>query len=554
MLKQLTVRNFALVEALDIEFAGGLTVITGESGAGKSILLSALALVLGERAAATHIRPGATSCEVAADFHLNPNGAAWRYLEERELLDPFEPNRCLVRRVVGGGRSRAFVNSAPVNLGALQALCEPLVDIYGQHEHRSLLERSVQLSLLDDYAGAGAEALAVRDAHRRWQARERELEAAQSRAQGERERADLLRYQADELRALAVEEGEFEALAARRKRLAAASDIRAVVAGHETALEEDLIPPLARAGGELEAIDDPHPALAAAVRHLQAARVDAEEALAELRDYFNAVPEDAAALAEVDERLDLIHDIARKHRVAPSGLPAHTAEVEAALASLDAKAHRLDELQTAAQAAEAAYCEAAEKLSAARRRAAPAFARDVAAAMAELRLTDAALEVEFTATRNERGLEAARYLVRTNPQYPAGPLQEIASGGELARIGLAIEVVAAQRSALPCLVLDEADIGLGGTTADVLGRMLRRLAERAQVVCVTHAPQVAALGDTHLRVVKTAASDTVIDRLDDAERAEELARMLAGQRVTGETRSFAQSLLDGAKRAGDAAA
>ena len=552
MLKQLTVRNFALVTALDIEFAPGLTVITGESGAGKSILLSALALVLGERAATANIRPGAASCEVAADFELNPNGAAWRYLEVRELMDAHEPNRCLVRRVVAGGRSRAFVNGAPVNLGDLQALCEPLVDIYGQHEHRSLLERSVQLSLLDDYAAAGAQAAAVRDAHRLWQTRQSELETALGRAQGHSERMDLLRYQADELKALAVQEGEFEALTAQRKRLAAASDIRATVASHATALDDDLIPRLARGASDLEAIDDSHPALAAAQRQLQAARVEAEEALTELRDYFDAVPEDAAALAEVDERLDLIHDVARKHRVAPASLARHAGEVAAELDALDAGTERLDELQAACRAAETAYDEAAAKLSKARHRAAPAFAKEVGAALEELKLPDATLEVEFSPTRNERGLEAAGYLVRTNPQYPPAALRDIASGGELARIGLAIEAVAAQRSALPCLVLDEADVGVGGATADRLGRMLRRLAEHAQVVCVTHAPQVAALGDTHLRVMKSSGSEVAIDRLDVAERVEELARMLAGRRVTEETRDYARTLLAGAERPADA--
>ena len=552
MLKQLTVRNFALVTALDIEFAPGLTVITGESGAGKSILLSALALVLGERAATANIRPGAASCEVAADFEMNPNGAAWRYLEARELMDAHEPNRCLVRRVVAGGRSRAFVNGAPVNLGALQALCEPLVDIYGQHEHRSLLERSVQLSLLDDYAAAGAQAAAVRDAHRLWQTRHSELETALGRAQGNSERLDLLRYQADELKALAVQEGEFEALTAQRKRLAAASDIRATVASHAAALDDDLIPRLARGASDLEAIDDSHPALAAAQRQLQAARVEAEEALTELRDYYDAVPEDAAALAEVDERLDLIHDVARKHRVAPASLARHAGEVAAELDALDAGTERLDELQAACRAAETAYDEAAAKLSKARHRAAPAFAKEVGAALEELKLPDATLEVEFTPTRNERGLEAAGYLVRTNPQYPPAALRDIASGGELARIGLAIEAVAAQRSALPCLVLDEADVGVGGATADRLGRMLRRLAEHAQVVCVTHAPQVAALGDTHLRVMKSSGSEVVIDRLNAAERVEELARMLAGRRVTEETRDYARTLLAGAERPPDA--
>lgn len=554
MLKQLTVRNFALVDAIDIEFAPGLTVITGESGAGKSILLNALELVLGRRAAANVIRPGAVLCEVAGDFEVERDSSAWRYMQERDLLDAMAPVRCLVRRTLGSGRSRAFVNGAPVNLGALQALCGPLVDVYAQQEHRLLLSPSVQLTLLDDYASASAEAQAVGAAFRAWQMAQDELEAARRQADGERTRKDLLAYQAEELRALAPESGEFEALEVQRKRLAAASDIRAAVNGHTSALDDAVIPSLARAGNDLEAVDDEHPALLSGCEHLRAARADAEEALAELRTYFDAVPEDAEALAAAERRLDALHDVARKHRVSPAELPRHAAQVEAALASLTAGAQQLDALQAACHAREQAYCEAASRLSALRRKAAAGFAGEVGAKMAELRLDDAVLEVEFIAARNERGLESARYLVTTNPDYPAAPLKDVASGGELARIGLAIEAVAAERSALPCLVLDEADVGVGGATADVLGRMLRRLARCAQVICVTHAPQVAALGDTHLLVSKTGTRRTAIERLDDASRLEELARMLAGQRITGKTRDYAKALLDGAQGRDGAAA
>ena len=547
MLKHLAVRNFALVDAIDIEFAPGLTVITGESGAGKSILLNALELVLGRRAAAHVIGPGAAPCEVVGDFEVERDSGPWRYLQEHELLDAMVPRRCLVRRTVGNGRSRAFVNGTPVNVGALQALCGPLVDVYAQQEHRSLLSHSVQLTLLDDYANAGEEAQTVREAYRAWQVAREELEAARRRAEGERTRKDLLVYQAEELRALAPASGEFEALEAQRKRLAAASDIRAAVGGHASALDDDVIPRLARAGHDLEGIDDAHPALLAGREHLQAARADAEEALAELRAYFDAVPEDVAALAAADQRLDALHDLARKHRVSPAELPRHAEQVEEALAGLNAGMARLDALQAACQAREQAYCDAASGLSALRRKAAVGFAREVGAKMAELRLNDAALEVEFAPARNERGLESARYLATTNPDFPAAALKDVASGGELARIGLAIEAVAAQRSALPCLVLDEADVGVGGATADVLGRMLRRLARRAQVICVTHAPQVAALGDTHLLVSKTETRNAAIERLDAAARLEEVARMLAGHRITGKTRDYARALLEGAR-------
>ena len=550
MLKQLTVRNFALVESLDLAFAPGLTVITGESGAGKSILLNALELVLGARASSSAIRPGATACEVTAEFDLADYPAAREYLDEQALDDAAEGGRCLVRRVAATGRSRAFVNGTPVNLAALQSLCNPLVEVHGQHAHRSLLDRTVQLALLDDYAAAADLAGSVREAFRAWRARCAELDAARERARAAEQRLELLRYQVQELHDLALAEGEFEDLEQRHRRLAAAGDIRATVGTHASELEDRLIARLSRMSSDLDAIDDAHPALSAGRERMRAAQVEAEEALAELRDYYSAVPEDAGALADVERRLDAIHDIARKHRVPAAGLAAHAATVEAELAGLAADEARLDTVAEAAETAGAAYRDLAGRLSRKRTSAAGKFAADVGAVMAELRLEGGVLEPVFAPVENERGLESVEYRVTTNPAYPPAPLAAIASGGELARIALAIEVVAAQRSALPCLVLDEADVGIGGTTADILGRMLRRLARNTQVICVTHAPQVAALGDTHLLVRKTREQDTVIVPLGDDERVEELSRMLAGRRITGETRAYARTLLDGVEASG----
>lgn len=550
MLRQLTVKNFALVEALDLAFAPGLTVITGESGAGKSILLNALELVLGARAASTAIRPGATACEVTAEFDLGAHPEARDHLEEQALADPADVGQCLVRRVAGQGRSRAFVNGTPVNLAALQALCNPLIEVHGQHAHRSLLDRTVQLALLDDYAGASDLAGSVGAAFRAWRASRAELEDARERARATEQRLDLLRYQVAELRELALAEGEFEELETRRRRLAAAGEIRATVGAHASELEEGLIPRLSRMYTDLDGIEDSHPALFASREHMRGAQVEAEEALGEMRDYFDAVPEDAAALAEVEHRLDAIHDMARKHRVRAGNLPAHAAEIEAELDTLSADGERVDAIAEAVETAAAGYRDLAGRLSGERTAAATRFASDVGAVLAELRLEGAALELAFTAAENEGGLESVEYRVTTNPKYPPAPLAAVASGGELTRIALAIEVVAAQRSALPCLVLDEADVGLGGTTADILGRMLRRLARHTQVICVTHAPQVAALGDAHLLVRKTRDQDTVIVPLGDAERIEELSRMLAGRRITAETRAYARTLLDGVQAPG----
>ncbi len=547
MLRQLTVRNFALVESLDIEFGPGLTVITGESGAGKSILLQALDLVLGARADRTTVRPGASTAEVTAEFHLDGRDEARRYIAERALEDDVEPNRCLVRRVAASaGRSRAFINGTPVNVSALQALCAPLVDAHAQNQHRSLLERATQLDLLDDFGVPTEVTDAVRACHGDWQAQRSDLHELERRTRSTRERMDLLRYQLGELGALALEEGEVEALTQRHKRLSSATDIQFVVGTHAETLDEQLLSQLSRIQADLEDIDDEHPALAAARQHMEAGRIEAEEGLSALRAYFEAVPVDPQALKEVEERLDAIHDASRKHRVSAMSLAIHTKEVAAELESLEVDESRVRKWRETCEASEQKYREAAAKLSEARAGAARKFEKSVTAALAELGFGQASLSVEFTPAENERGLETVDFLFGASPRYPAGLLKAIASGGELARISLAICVVAAARSKLPCLLLDEADVGIGGTTADVLGRMLRRLAEHTQVICVTHAPQVAALGDTHFRVTKTATDETVIETLDDGRRVDEVARMLAGRRVTSETREYAETLLAGA--------
>ena len=548
MLKQLTVRNFALVESLDIEFGPGLTVITGESGAGKSILLHALDLVLGGRADRTSVRPGASSTEVTAEFHLDGRDEAREYIAAHALEDDAEPRRCLVRRVAtSAGRSRAFVNGTPVNVSALQALCTPMVDVYAQNQHRSLLERSMQLALLDDFGVPSEVTDAVRAFHRDWQAQRTRLHELERRTRSTRERMDLLRYQRNELGALAVAEGELEALTRRHKRLSSATDIQFVVGTHAETLDEQLLSQLSRIHADLEDIDDDHAALKTARQHMEAGRIEAEEGLSALRAYFDAVPVDPAALKEVEERLEAIHDAARRHRVSANGLVRHAKEVAAELESLEVDESQLQDVREACERSEEKYRAAGARLSEARFGAARSFEEAVSAALRELGFGQASLSVEFTPAENERGLETVDFLFTASPRYPAGVLGAIASGGELARISLAICVVAAARSNLPCLLLDEADVGIGGATADVLGRMLRRLAEHTQVICVTHAPQVAALGDTHLRVAKTAAADTVIETLDAERRIDELARMLAGQRITDETREYAETLLEGGR-------
>lgn len=548
MLRALHIANFALVAELDIEFGPGLTVITGESGAGKSILLDALALVLGARVRRSQLRPGAQACDVSAEFDVGERPQCRDALAALDLLAPDDERACLVRRWAGEGRSRAFVNGVPTTLGTLRSLTSPLVDIHGQSEHRQLLLRETQRRLLDEFGVSAALLETVADNHR---TRARQFDRlAQARAAAERgaERRSLLRYQVDELRALGDIVGRVDELAAEHRRLQRAQELLTTAGAAQTELEDALLGQVARLAGRLERADDEP--LGAAAELVLSAQTHLEEALGELRNYLASFPEDDNRLAELDGQLTVLHDMARKHGVGMADLERRLTELAAELANSTEQAEQVSALEAAAAAASERFQTSAAALSEERRAAAGPFCAEVNAVLAELGITGAALRVRFAPAESAAGLEQVEFDVQTSPRFPPGPLAAIASGGELARISLAIDVVAAARSKLPCLILDEADVGVGGTGADVLGRMLRRLSANTQVIVVTHAPQIAALGDHHLKVSKTSAHDTAIDVLSGAERAEELARMLGGRTVTDDSRAYARTLL---AEAGEAA-
>ena len=543
MLKALNIRNFALVAELDIEFGEGLTVITGESGAGKSILLDALSLVLGGRAHRAAIRPGTTGCDVSAEFDIGNRPQVRDTLDALDMRLTDDEATCLVRRHAGENRSRSFVNGVPATLAGLQSITGPLVDVHGQDEHRQLLARDVQRRLLDEF---GVDPGLVTSTAKNFRARaaaQRQLEECRAEVAGAREHKSLVSYQIDELMALGDSIRRFEELTATYKRLTRARELIGTVGGATNELDEELIVRTSRLAALLDGTDDTHPNLRTAVDLANVAHTHLEETLGELRRYLDSFPEDDRELAEVDAALAALHEVSRKHRVPARDLGAHLAKLEEELASLTVNESQLADLETRAEKTEARFLAAAESLSKARRTAAATFSESVTGRFAELGLTDASIDVEFQDAESAAGLETVEFKVTTNPKYPAGGLAEIASGGELARISLAIEVVAAERSRLPCLILDEADIGVGGVAADVLGRMLKRLSKNTQVIAITHAPQLAALGDAHFKVEKTSAQDTVIRVLTEDERLEELARMLGGRTVTGATRDYARTLL-----------
>ena len=546
MLRQLTVRNYVVLERLELELGAGLTVLTGESGAGKSMVLGALALALGARASSELVRPGTERAEVNLELEVSAVPAAAEVLKAQALDDPDAPERCLIRRTVAAdGRSRAFVNGSPVTLQVLRALTAPLADIHGQGDHNQLSSRDAQLALLDEFAGLTGQASQLRDHFRQWRHNLERKQALTDELAAQEDRAALLSYQVQELEDADLRHGEFKDLSAEQRRLSQAEVIQGLLAQVGDAIAEN---PLVSLQRHLDGIDDEHPKLQAARDLLRSALTELDEAGAELRAYGDAVESDDARLHAVEERMSLLHELGRKHQIAPEALAAHAAGLGEELAALSQHRAALDGLDDAIAAARSAFEKAARKLSNQRRKAADRFATEVTQRLRELGIREGSLAVAFEDAEWEQGLERVTYMITTNPNFPAGPLTSVASGGEQARIALAIQVVAAETSRMPSLILDEADVGVGGTTADVVGRVLRALAEHRQVICISHAPQVAALADTHLRIVKSAEYQTCVEPLDTNARVEELARMLAGAELTEKSRAYASTLLKEAAR------
>lgn len=552
MLRHLHIRNFAIVEDLELDLGAGMTVLTGETGAGKSILLDALGLVLGDRADSGVVRPDQQRAEVTAEFDLTGRPALADWLAERELEADGE---CLIRRTVGAeGRSRGYVNGQPVPVQALKELGEQLVDIHGQHAHQSLLRRAVQRQLLDAIAGHGSLVAAVADAHGRWRVLRDEHAELAEQAADRTARRDLLRYQVEELRTLELAADEVAELDTEHARLANASRLLEGAQRAAAVLSEDegetVGHVLARTGGELAELAELDGRLAGPAELLREAEIQVQEAAGELRHYLADLDLDPERLTWVEERLGAIHALARKHQVPPEALPGLLEELEGELSGLEGQDSRLDALEQEIAAAERAYLEQAGALSDARRKAAADLAERVTANMRDLGMAEGRFEVSVSARDDggytAHGLDRVEFLVTTNPGQPPGPLTKVASGGELSRISLALEVIAAGHGGIPTLIFDEVDVGVGGAVAEMVGRQLHTLGAGSQVLCVTHQPQVAALGHHHLVVEKQVEDGQTRARvvpLAGKARVEEVARMLGGMEITNQTRSHARELL-----------
>ncbi|WP_027329346.1 DNA repair protein RecN [Marinimicrobium agarilyticum] len=558
MLTHLSIRNFTLVDQLDLDIKPGMTAITGETGAGKSIVLDALAQTLGDRADGQRVRAGAKRADIHASFDIRHIDNARQWLEEHELLDEEMPGDCLLRRVVTAeGRSKAFINGRPVTLQQLRQLGEMLIDIHSQHEHQSLLRKDTHRQLLDEYAGQSELAAQVRQAFRLWQERRSAFEQLRDNAEEMSARFQLLSYQVEELEQLNLAEGELDELEAEQRSLANAEEI--LRSSHELAAlcaddDQGLSVMLHRALHLLRDMPEKSGALQEAEQLLNSAQIQVDEAQREVDrhiDQFNLDPE---RLREVEERLSAIYEVARKHRIGPEQLTSLFEELSRELGQLQGGDEHLEELERQAQAAEAAYRKVATTLSKARQSASTKLAKAVNQQLTDLAMPNARLEVSLKSSEGKpgpHGLEEIEFIISTNPGQTARSLNKVASGGELSRVSLAIQVVTARTSATPTLVFDEVDVGIGGATGDVVGRLLRQLGQGGQVLCVTHLAQVASKGHQHLQVSKTASkksAQSTLVALDGEAKIEEIARMLGGMTVTEQSLAHAREMV----AAGDA--
>ncbi|HDR8955135.1 DNA repair protein RecN [Burkholderia vietnamiensis] len=547
MLRHLSIRDFVIVAALDLEFDGGFTVFSGETGAGKSILIDALALALGERADASVVRAGCGRADITAEF--TPHDRVARWLDEHAFD---AEDTVMLRRVIdANGRSRAFINGTSATLAQLRELGEMLVDIHGQHAHQLLMRPDAQRELFDTHAGLAADAANVARAWRVWRDATQAIDAAKAHERELQLEREKLAWQLAELDKLAPQPGEWDEVGHEHKRLSHSANLIDGVQGALNALSEAdgaMLPQLGAIVSKLRSLADYDSGLADALASLEPAEIQLQEAVYSLSHYAQRLDLDPARLAQVEARLDALHSTARKFRLPPDTLHEEHAARRAQLAALDAAAD-LGALEAAQSKAWDAYLADAKRLSKARAQAAKALGAAVTAGMQELSMAGGSFEVALVplADGGPHGLEQVEFRVAGHPGVPLRPLAKVASGGELARISLALAVIASAASPTPTLIFDEVDTGIGGGVAEVVGRLLHQLGRNRQVLCVTHLPQVAARGDHHFQVAKGAdergGTVSSVIALDKASRVEEVARMLGGLEITATTRKHAKEML-----------
>ena len=558
MLAHLSISNFAVVKQLSVQLENGLTAITGETGAGKSIAIDALSLCLGERADANAVRKGSAKAEIIAHFSLNGNVLAKAFLDEHELTSDEDENSCFIRRVISKeGRSKAFINGIPASLQQLKGLGQFLLAIHGQNTHLQLLKEDHQRELVDGYAMHNDILVQVRETYSLWRDKQRTLKALQEQAQQREDRIQLLTYQVQELDEFAIEEGEFEELEIEHKRL---SNGQSLLEQAQTSVynlyESDegnalsVIQSSIERLGELEAHDA---SLTPIIAMLNDAAIQVEEAAGELRSYCDHLEIDPLRLQQVEARYAKAMELARKHTVMPEGLYQHHQELAAEFNALSEQETLLGTLEGEVEEARATYLTATKALSESRQRAAGKLSEDIEVQIRQMNMPHAKVDIQIQYDELKKpvstGLDTVEFKVSTNPGQDADKLEKVVSGGELSRIGLAIQVIASGHHATPTMIFDEVDTGISGPTASIVGGLLRKLGKQSQVMCVTHLPQVAAQAHNQLFVTKLTdgeSTETQMLALTKQDRIDELARLLAGDKVTKSALANAKELLKSA--------
>lgn len=550
MLNHITIKNLAVVDSLDLELNSGLSVLTGETGAGKSILIDALGLVLGDRAEASAIRHGAERADIAAEFDLqDANIEQW--LQDNELDSEGE---CLIRRTISAkGRSRGFINGQPIPLQLLRELGEKLVNIHGQNTHQALLKNDEQRILLDNFAGITALRKELNQCYQQWKKKSSDYQTLKQDTSERDAKLDLLRFQVQEFSDFELQENELPGLEEEHRKLSNANRLIETSQSIHFQLAQDeqnsINHLLSHSISELQGLSELDNTLKPIAEMLDNALIQVDEASSELRHYLDSLELDPAHLQWLDNRISSIYDLARKHRIETHELFAHIETLKRELEQLENADDHLETLLAEVEAAKTDYFKLAKKLSKTRTKASGLLAEQVIKHIHELGMEHCVFEIKLLASDSEQpqlhGMEVVEFHVSTNPGQPLRPLSKVVSGGELSRISLAIQVVTAQFSDIPTLIFDEVDVGIGGGIAEMVGNKLRLLGTNSQILCVTHQAQVASQAHQHLNVYKQSddkKTTTSISLLDEEQRVEELSRMMGGVTITEQTRSHAREM------------
>ncbi len=553
MLSHLNIRNFAIISELTLDFESGLTVVTGETGAGKSIMVDALSLVLGDRADSSVIRSDCDQAEITASFTTDSLAQVNDWLIDQSLDADGE---CILRRIIHRQKStKATINGRPVTLQMLKELGELLVDIHGQHAHQGLSKRPIQLTILDQFGRLEKQTIAVQQLWRQWRKTNDQYLKLVAAVDEHNDRKELLSYQVQEMEGLNLTREELCSIEDDHKRL---SNISELISTSESELfrlygddSQSIYAQLNQSVVAIEKLRTMDPKLADTAELLQGALIQIQEAGQELERYIGQADNDPEQYDQIEHRLGELHQLARKHRTDIEHLYDHYLELFTELSAMSEDASNIESLKKEVLAQKEAWLKEADKLSKARKQAAKKLQKAVNHYLEALGMQGGRFEVEFTALDPEQatsqGLDRIEFQISANPGQPMQPLSKVASGGELSRMSLAIQVVTHNDSSIPCLIFDEVDVGIGGGTAEVVGNLLRELSGRAQVLCVTHQAQVAAKGAQHFCVAKSTAAKqttTQVTQLDQAQRTEEIARMIGGIEITDQTRKFAREMLD----------